>query len=333
MNSRSSIAILVCIVSCLAFTLSASETSPERARPIGKIVAIVNGEIVTGYDLNQMLLSNKEYIALLNGSAPDNEAALRKKKREVLEYLVDRLLLISEGKKMGIQPDKNYIDQQVEAAMQSVNVTTKAAFEEILLRQGLTLELVRKDYSAEYIRQAVIDREVRSRVNISEAQIIAYFEENNANLAPAERVNFAQVLFRVDDFLDKRMVKASRVKAKAFLLSIEGGQSFEDACEKAEGAAKSCDGLGFLKRDEMFPAMSDIVFGLKIGQVSDVIESPMGFHVIKLLNKQHDEAILTPELKKEIKSKLFFDEYMKRYDTFVQELKQRSYIKMVLDAP
>ena len=113
---------------------------------------------------------------------------------------------------------------------------------------------------------------------------------------------------------------------------LQSGEPFDKVCESADGALTSCEGLGFLSKDEMFPSLAKVAFTLKTGAVSGVIGSPMGFHIIRLLERQGGGFEISPELKREIREKLYMREFERRYDAFIKELKAKSYIKIMLNA-
>ncbi len=324
--------VFVVILTLSQEILLAEQTSKRRL--VDRIVALANNQAVTENQLEQALSADREYITLLE-QTPGNERTekLRKRKREMLDLLIDRCLMVSEGKRIGVAPDESLIQKRIDRTMERFGIETVEAFEQVLAREGFTLPLLKALYIDEYIEQAVLDARVRATIDISEAQILAYAEENESVLASPERVNFAQMLFRVTDFDDEAGAVAAKAGAERMLERLQLGEPFDKVCESADNALKSCDGLGFLGKDEMFPSLSKVVFGLSIGQASGVIESPMGFHIIRLLERKGGDTEMTPELKRKIKETLYMREFEKRYDAFIKELRAKSYMKIMLNAP
>ena len=310
-----------------------AEQTGER-RLADRIVAIANDQVVTEQQLEQALSSDREYLTLVE-QTPSSERTekLRKRKRKMLDLLIDRRLMVSEGIRIGVAPDKSLIQKRIDRTMERFGIQTIEAFERVLAREGFTLALLKALYADEYVEQTVLDARVRATIDISEAQIIAYAGENESVLASPERVNFAQLLFRVADFGDEAGTAAAKAGAERALSRLQSGEPFDKVCESADNALKSCGGLGFLGRDEMFPSLSKVAFGLSIGRASGVIRSPMGFHIIRLLERQGGDAEMTPELKRKIKETLYMREFEKRYDAFIKELRARSYMKIMLNAP
>ena len=332
--SRQSLLWLTFVV---AFVLSQDlplAEQPARRQLVDGIVAIANDQVVTKHQLEQALSADRENLSLKQ-QIPSSERAerLRKRKLEILDLLIDRRLMVSEGKRIGLEPDEALIQKRIDQTMERFGIEAPDEFEQILVRDGLTLPLLKALYIDEYIEQAVLDARVRAMIDISEAQIVAYAEENKDVLSSPQRVNFAQILFKVSDFDDEARVAAAQANAKRVLERLQSGEPFDKVCESADNALRSCDGLGFLSKDETFPSLAKVAFELEIGDVSGVIRSPMGFHIIRLLERQGGGFETSPELKRKIRETLYVQEFEKRYDAHVKELRAKSYIKIMLNAP
>ncbi|MBN1592277.1 MAG: SurA N-terminal domain-containing protein [Candidatus Coatesbacteria bacterium] len=335
-HARNSRAILcvgaLVILSTVLFTGPQMLRAGERVLA-DRIIALVNDQIVTEQQLEQALSSDRQYLSLLEqASGTERTDLLRKRKREVLDLLIDRLLVVSEGKRLGIVPNDEVIEKRVKSTMDRFGIETEEEFARVLEREGLTPYLLKALYADEYVEQSVIDARIRSRIDISEAEILAYAEENESLLATPEKASFAQLLFRVSDFNKEEDVSSARKAAQNAVDRLASGEPFDKVCESAEGAMRSCDGMGLLGKDEMFKAISDVVFALEIGQVSGIVESPMGFHIVRLLDKQGGDAEMTPELKMKIKETLFIGEFKKQYEAFLEGLRAKCYLKIMNNA-
>ena len=329
--------LLLWLMFAVAFVLSQDfllAEQPARRQLVDGIVAIANDQVVTKHQLDQALSADREYLSLKQ-QIPSSERAerLRKRKRQILDLLIDRRLIVSEGMRIGVKPDEALIQKQIDRTMERFGIDTTDEFEQILVREGLTLPLLKALYTDEYIEQAVLDARVRAMIDVSEAQIVAYAEENKDVLSSPQRVDFAQILFKVADLDDEARVANAQADAERVLERLQSGEPFDKVCESADNALRSCDGLGLLGKDEMFPSLSKVAFELKVGDVSGIIKSPMGFHIMRLLERQGGGFETSPELKRKIRETLYVREFEKRYDTLVKELRAKSYIKIMLNAP
>lgn len=326
-------AVLVAALATFQGGLLAEQPAPQR-QLVDAIVAIANDQVVTENQLNGALSADPAYLSLMKQDPSDERAEqIEKRKQDVLDLLIDRRLMVSEAIRIGVKPDEAIIQKRIDRTMTRFGIATSEQFEEALAREGFTLPLLKALYTDEYMEQAVIDSKVRSTIEVSDAQIVAYAEENRDVLSSPERVNFAQILFKVEDFGDDAITATAKARAEQVLKRLQSGEPFDKVCQSADDAARSCDGLGFLRKDEMFPSVSQVAFELGIGDVSGVIESPMGFHVIRLLEKQTPGFDMNPDLKQKIRETLYASEFEKRYGAFVKELRATSYIKIVLNAP
>lgn len=323
--------LLLCV---LLSSISGGDSARAREL-VDRVVAVVNEQVVTEAELEQALSADRTYLALLEKEdGEDLRGEIRSRRLKVLNLLVERRLLVSEGRRLEIKPDMKMIEDRIQRTMQRLNLETAEEFDQVLRREGLTLDVLKGMYSDDFIEQVLLDGRVRSAISVSEAQIRSYYEKNITSFKSADRVNFAQILLKVEDFSDAAVVEAKQARADAILEQIRAGRPFKEVCEAEKDVLSSCEGLGFLGKDEMFDTLSKVAFELKIGDVSDVVRSPMGFHIIKVLDKQGGGADLGPEMRRNIKETLFAEQFDKLYCAYIKELRGKSHIKVMLsDAP
>lgn len=307
---------------------------PAQRQLADRIVAIANDQVVTKHQLEQALSADRDYLSLMQ-QIPSSERAekLKKRKREMLDLLIDRRLMVSEAKRIGLKPDEALIQKRIDRTMERFGIETTEEFDQVLAREGFTLPVLRALYVDEYMEQAVLDARVRAMIDVSDAQIVAYTEDNKGLLASAEQVNFAQILFKVADPDDELSVAAAKSDAEQALERLQLGEPFDNVCQSADNAHRGCDGLGFLSKDEMFSSLAEVAFELETGDVSGIIKSPMGFHIVRLLERRGGGFEITPELKRKIRETLYVRDFEKRYDALIKELRAKSYIKIMLNAP
>ncbi len=307
---------------------------PAQRQLADRIVAIANDQVVTKHQLEQALSADRDYLSLMQ-QIPSSERAekLKKRKREMLDLLIDRRLMVSEAKRIGLKPDEALIQKRIDRTMERFGIETTEEFDQVLAREGFTLPVLKALYVDEYMEQAVLDARVRAMIDVSDAQIVAYTEENKGLLASAEQVNFAQILFKVADPDDELSVAAAKSDAERVLERLQLGEPFDKVCQSADNALRGCDGLGFLSKDEMFPSLAEVAFQLETGDVSGIITSPMGFHIVRLLERRGGGFEISPELKRKIRETLYVRDFEKRYDALIKELRAKSYIKIMLNAP
>jgi len=334
---RSLVCLSVVLLAALVLAMlpggAFAEESPERELA-DRIVAIANNEVVTQYELARALSSDDKYRSLKKQPRSSQRAeSLMQREHEVLNLLLDRRLIVSEARRMGISPDEELIQKRIDHTMKRLGAGSTEEFERMLAEEGFTLPSLKALFEGEYMEQAILDGKVRSLIDISEEQIIAYTEKNKDIIASSERVNFAQILFKVADFEDVSQVAAAKSAAERALSRVQMGDPFDKVCQSAKDAVKSCEGLGFLGKDEMFPSLSRVLFGMKVGDVSGIIKSPMGFHIIRLLGRQGGDAAMTPQLKQQIREQLHAQQFESRYDAFIKELRAKNYVRVMLNAP
>ncbi len=334
---RSLVCLSVVLLAALVLAMLPRGASAEESRKrelADRIVAIANSEVVTQYELARALFSDDKYRSLKKQPRSSQRAeSLMQRERELLNLLIDRRLIVSEARRMGISPGKELVQKRIDHTMKRAGAGSTEEFERMLAAEGLTLPSLKALFEDEYMEQTMLDGKVRSLIDVSEEQIMAYAEKNKDVIASSERVNFAQILFKVADFDDASQVAAAKSAAERALKRLQMGDPFDKVCQSAKDAVKSCEGLGFLGKDEMFPSLSKVLFGMKVGDVSGIIKSPMGFHIIRLLGRQGGDAAMTPQLKQQIREQLYAQQFESRYDAFIKEIRAKSYVRVMLNAP
>lgn len=245
------------------------------------IVAVVNSEPITRYDVRARL----ERLQPPEGTALPPRAQLE---RQVLDRLVLERIQLQQAKEQGLKVDDAAL-ADAEAAVARQNRLTVDALRERVQAMGLTPEGFRADLRRDLLLQRLREREVDSRVRVSETDIDAYLTERQraAGLAQTE-LHLAQVLVQVPEGASPEAVASLQVRAEQVRQRAQDGADFAALAKEFSNAPERDNGgqLG-LRSAERYPALFvDATRQLKAGDVSAVVRSGAGFHVLKVLEKR-----------------------------------------------
>lgn len=298
---------LLSIVTVLPAVMAAQSPSPPTSRvaaapptaaiPVDRVVAVVGDQVILWSDV--MSLINQQRASGM--TLPPDSAGQAALAKETLNSLVDEEILVQKAHllKIEVTPDEvnRSVDDQVKRVRQQFK--TDEEFKAELSGAGFgTPEEYRRTLYEQYYRRALQQRafeELRKTAvgrNVSEAEINEAFEKNKAALqsAPAT-VTFRQVVIAPKASLDAK--KRAKAKADSLLVEIRKGGDFEQIAkrESMDAASKPQGGdLGWNRRGAMVPEFERVMFALAPGQVSPVIETPFGFHIIRVDRVQAAEV-------------------------------------------
>jgi peptidyl-prolyl cis-trans isomerase SurA len=218
------------------------------------------------------------------GTLPPERAVLE---RQMLERLILDKAQTQLARDSGIRVDELQLDRAVQRIAQSNNLSL-ADFRSALERDGLTFDLFRQDVREQIVLTRLREREVDDKIQVSDSEIDLFLEAMKS--APAERAeyNLAHILVRVPEQASPERVEAARSRAEKALAEARAGAdfaklaaSYSDAPEALQGGA-----LGWRAHDRLPELFADALEKMNRDDVSPVLRSPAGFHVLKLLERR-----------------------------------------------
>jgi peptidyl-prolyl cis-trans isomerase C len=261
------------------------------AKKDGSMAAKVNGAVITRADIDQAVQ------ALMNRfsgqMSPEQMAGMKPVMwKQALESLINQRVLVQEADREGIQADKKGIDAQVKEI--SSRAPSGEAFQKLLASAGITEVQLRHDIGQDLKIEALLDKKAPKTQGASDKEVKAYYRDNPEKFKVPERLRASHILVKVNPGESAEDRAQKRLKLAGLRGRIEKGEDFAKlAGENSDCPSKSQGGdLGYFEKGKMAKPFEDAVFAMKIGQVSDVVETQFGYHLIKLTG--HEEARVIP---------------------------------------
>jgi peptidyl-prolyl cis-trans isomerase SurA len=268
------------IVPLLAWLPAAS--AQQRTALVDRIVAVVNKEVITSSELTEATGSAERALRRRGTQLPPRELL----ERQMLERLVLEKAQLQMAKETGIRVDELQLDRAVQRVAEQ-NRMTLAEFRSALERDGVSFNAYREDLREQIILSRLREREVNDRIQVSDGEIDLFLEESKATPERVE-LNLAHVLVRIPEQASPERIEAARVRADKVLAEARSGSdfgrlaaSYSDAPDALQGGA-----LGWRAQDRLPDLFVSALRKMAPGQVSDVLRSPAGFHVVKLLDRR-----------------------------------------------
>ena len=261
--------------------------APVRSQALDRVIAIVNDEAITQYDLDDAKRVVVEQLKRQKVAQPPNDVL----DKQVLERLITERAMLQYAKDNGIKVD----DAQVERTIQRIAEDNKMTVDDVrksLARDNISYAKYRDDIRNEIVVQRVREREVDSRITVSDAEVDIYLAMLKAQPGGETEYQLAHILVVVPEQARPEQIEARRRRAEEALRNIKSGGDFAQVAATFSDAADALSGgnLGWRSGARLPTIFAETVRSMKVGDVSPVMRSAAGFHVVKLIDKRsHNE--------------------------------------------
>jgi parvulin-like peptidyl-prolyl isomerase len=306
--------------------------APARAEVIDKIIAVVNDEIITLYEFNTAFEPYRKNIENTY-KGTDKEAVIKQSREAFLQRLIDNILIEQEAKKSGAGIIVK--DEEVMEVLQDILAKQKLSMQEFsknLAKEGKSLDSVKKEIRGQMMRARLLRREVKSKILVSDEEIGEYYNKNRQEYEGKETVRIKQILLVLPPNADKTIIAKVKNEAMQLRKRIKNGESFDLlALNYSQGPAAAQGGdVGFIGRGTIIPEVEAAAFSLPVGQVSEVIESSVGFHIIQVVDKKGAGLKPIAAVREEIKTKIEDEKLDKNFDEWIASVRAKSHIEVKL---
>jgi parvulin-like peptidyl-prolyl isomerase len=286
--------------------------TPARPEIIERVVAKVNGEILTlsEFEARQVAAIQAERVA------PESvERFLRENNQRLLQEAIDDLLILQRATELGIRVRTDYVEDAIEQIKREQNITTEEAFQGQLKREGLTLDELKRSIARSIARRQVLVRELESRTNVTEGEIVAEFQAHKADYAQPASVRLAEILVQGDD---------ARARAEDLVARAKAGEDFAALAREHSRSATAADGgeLGRVVRDDMAPELATVVFALEAGGISEPLATADGYRVLKVLERNDAKPPSLDTARPVIQQRLARERMAQQYESYIEGLRK-----------
>lgn len=305
---------------------------------VEEIVARVNNEIITTSDLKRSREQvRQEFEQQAQQQGGNAQQMFAEKEKDLLRDLIDQQLLVQHGKDNGITAETEVI-KRLDDIRKNMKLETMEELEKAAQQQGVSFEDFKNNLRNSIITQQVIGQEVGRNLKILPAELQKYYDEHKAELTRPEQVELAEILVSTEPppgmdaqeaaAQEPQRVAAAEAKAKELLAQIRAGAKFEDVAKKESQGPTAAQGgmLGAFTRGTLAKQLEDITFGLKDGEVSEVIRTRQGFIILKVLKHQMPGVPALKEVEQPIYEAIYYERLQPALRQFLTKLREESYI-------
>jgi peptidyl-prolyl cis-trans isomerase C len=307
----------------ITFLPAPTSVAAEKKLPEGAL-AIVNGVTIPLSELDNAIDQVRQQ-AQLKGERLD-QARMPEIKRMLTDRLIQQELLYQESRRQGIVVETASIEEQI--GKMRDRFSSDAEFKQALVKIDTTLPELRVQVERRLAVQGLLDREILKKVQITAEESKAFYDNNPNYFKEPDQVRARHILIKVDPEADEADLKKARQKIEAIEARLQAGEDFAKlARELSEGPSATKGGdLGFFDRRQMVKPFADAAFALKPGEISGVVQTRFGYHLITVEERKPESKIPYAEVKDRLEQSLKQQKAEKMLNTYLETLKAQATI-------
>jgi peptidyl-prolyl cis-trans isomerase C len=316
---------------CFSWAVGAADQPAEKARgpqggePGQKVLAVVNGTQVLEKDL-QMTIQEMRRQFGEKAITQDSPEVLR---RKALEQFLAVELLYQEGRTLGLKD----VDTQVEAMWSGAEKQAgdPEKFAAQLAKDGLSPDQAKENIRKNIYVRAVVTQKIVPTIKVEEAELLAAYQAQQDQYRHGELIGARHILIKVPPKASEADKKQAREKIEGIHRELLAGKDFQETAQAlSDCPSKSRGGdLGYFGKGRMVPEFEKAAFGLKEGEISPVVETQFGFHVIQVYGKKPPGVTPFEEVKKQVEAKVKNEKFNEAVSGYVGGLRKKAKVEIL----
>lgn len=316
------------IVTIVTILVAGSTIAIAQQNPPSDKVALVNGVAITrsAYDRELTILKNRS----VQEGKKLSDQEMAQAKVAILERLVEGELLYQESKKQGVRIDTKAIDGRL--AEIKKRFSNDEEYKKTLSQMGITEAEVRDQIDKGLAINQLIKTKVIDKITISEKESKAFYDSHPELFKQNEQVKARHILIKVAPDADEKAKAEARKKIEDVQKKVKAGEDFAELARKfSEGpSGKNGGDLGYFGRGKMVKSFEAVAFSMKPGEVSDVVETRFGYHLIKVEDKKQAKPLAYADVKTKLDGHLKQQKEQLEIDKYISDLKKNAKIEKFL---
>ena len=256
---------------------------PQRVVNVDRVVAVVNDEAITQYDLDDAKRIVLQQLKQQNVQPPAQDVL----EKQVLERMMTERSLLQFAKENGVKVDDTMIERAILRIAQE-NKLSAEDFRKALAKENIDYPRYREDVRHELTVQRLREREVDSKITVSDAEVEQYLAMLKSQSGGEAEYKLAHILVMVPEQASADQIDARKRRAEDALRALKNGADFAQVAAGFSDASDALGGgnLGWRSGARLPTVFADEVRAMQVGQISAITRSAAGFHIVKLLEKR-----------------------------------------------
>lgn len=300
----------------------------EKSEKVPDVVATINGVKISGVEFSKGLQSYKKRLAMMGQEVPPEHT--KEINKTIIDDLVSRELLIQNCNKTGIKVSDDELNKEITSI--KARFQNEEQFNQVIKSQNLTMDDVKSDVRKALAIKKLMKNDIEDKVSVDEKAVNEYYKNNSTKFVEGESVKASHILVMVDKNATKDAKETAKKKIDGLLIRVRKGEDFAKLAKENsddKGSGQNGGDLGFFSKGMMVPNFEKAAFSLKKDEVSDVVETEFGYHVIKLIDKKPERTIPLSEVHDKLKNYLKSMEVNKKLSEYLADLRKKADVKVM----
>jgi peptidyl-prolyl cis-trans isomerase SurA len=304
-------------------TLPVTQPITPNGTVVEDVVVHVNDQIISRSDVERA----EEGLAQENQQAGASAAEAAERQKNLLRDMIDKQLLLSRGKELGINADAEVIRRLDEIRKQN-KLDTMEDLEKAARQQGVSFEDFKAGIRDSVITQQVVRDEVGRRLQMTQGQEQAYYDAHKQEFTQPEQIKLSEILIPTAADANDAAVAQAKAKAETVEAKLKAGSKFEDMAEAFSGGPTADKGgdLGLYKRGALAKVLEDQTFSLKAGEWTAPIRTRQGFVILKVTDHVEPGVPALKEIEPQIQEAMYSEQMQPALRAYLTKLREEAYI-------
>ena len=280
--------LLLCALTLFAVSWPArAQDRPAPVTDLDRIVAVVNTDVITRVELDRESQMATEQLRRQGTPLPAQDVL----EKQLLERLIGKRVLLQYAQGTGLRVPDPDLERALERVAQD-NKLTPEGLRAALQHDGIPFNRFREQLRDEMLIARLRDREVDARILVSDDEIQSFLRSQHNRGDTVDEYSLAHILVSVPERASPDEVKARRARADTALAQLRQGVDFRQVAASYSDAPDALQGgdMGWRPAARLPTIFLDVLKDMKVGQISEVVRSPAGFHIIKLADKRGSDT-------------------------------------------
>ncbi|MDT8363248.1 MAG: peptidylprolyl isomerase [Nitrosomonas sp.] len=256
-------------------------------QPIDRIVVVVNDEVITRQEANEVLQNTIRQLEKQGTQLPHRDIL----EKQILERMILKRVQLQRARELGLVVSDGEIEQTLRRIAQDNNLSMEA-FRQTLQNEGTNLQTFRDEIREEVLMVRLKEQEVNNRVNVTESEIDNFLQTQENSAIGNDDYRLAHILVQISEQMSAKQIEEKSQRAQTALEHLKQGDDFAQVAAEFSDAPDAMQGgiLDWRPIGQMGPLFANLLMTMQTGELTPVIRSPIGFHILKLLERREQET-------------------------------------------
>ncbi len=295
---------------------------------VDRVVAVVNQEVITQSELDALFAPVRAQFQETYQGQELNDKLIEARKK-LLNQLIEDHLVLQEARRLGVEVTDREVEERLGEFKRQFH---GKSFDEMLKAQGIKLKTLKERMRDQITIQKLHYIEIQRKVIVPPLEIEKFFQDHGNLFMEKEKVKVWSITISKNEESVKRgtMDEAARKKAESVLRELKKGKDFSELARKESHDPHAEEGglVGYVSRGDMIDSIDQVLFQLKEGETSGILESERGYHFFKVADRQAAKATTLDESRDRIREMIFRQKANERFESWMEELKKTAFISI-----